>query len=40
MWIAGGLLIFIAFMCTAAAWAAAEWTAPSASSGERAHDCD
>ena len=24
MWIAGGLLLFIAFMCTAAAWAAAE----------------
>lgn len=24
MWIAGGLLLFIAFMCTAASWAAAE----------------
>jgi hypothetical protein len=24
MWIAGGFLLFIAFMCTAAAWAAAE----------------
>jgi cytochrome c oxidase assembly factor CtaG len=24
MWIAGGLLLFIAFMCTAGAWAAAE----------------
>jgi putative membrane protein len=24
MWIAGGLLLFLAFMCTAAAWAAAE----------------
>jgi cytochrome c oxidase assembly factor CtaG len=24
MWIAGGLLLFIAFMCTAAAWAASE----------------
>lgn len=28
MWIAGGLLLFIAFMCTAAAWAAAERTEP------------
>lgn len=26
MWIAGGLLLFIAFMCTAGAWAAAERT--------------
>jgi cytochrome c oxidase assembly factor CtaG len=26
MWIAGGFLLFIAFMCTAAAWAAAERT--------------
>jgi cytochrome c oxidase assembly factor CtaG len=33
MWIAGGLLLFIAFMCTAAAWAAAERTDPSTSSG-------
>jgi putative membrane protein len=33
MWIAGGLLLFIAFMCTAAAWAAAEHTDPSTSSG-------
>lgn len=31
MWIAGGLLLFIAFMCTAGAWAAAE--RPSTSSG-------
>ena len=28
MWIAGGLLLFIAFMCTAAAWAAAERAEP------------
>lgn len=28
MWIAGGLLLFIAFMCTAGAWAAAERTEP------------
>lgn len=33
MWIAGGLLLFIAFMCTAAVWAAAERTDPSVSSG-------
>lgn len=32
MWIAGGLLLFIAFMCTAGAWAAAERD-PSAISG-------
>lgn len=31
MWIAGGLLLFIAFMCTAGAWAAAERTDPSTS---------
>lgn len=28
MWIAGGLLLFIAFMCTAGAWAAAERVEP------------
>ncbi|HEY9181100.1 MAG TPA: cytochrome c oxidase assembly protein [Candidatus Baltobacteraceae bacterium] len=33
MWIAGGLLLFIAFMCTAGAWAAAEHTDASMSSG-------
>jgi cytochrome c oxidase assembly factor CtaG len=32
MWIAGGFLLFVAFMCTAAVWAAVE-RAPSASSG-------
>lgn len=33
MWLAGGLLLFIAFMCTAGAWAAAERTGPSTISG-------
>ncbi len=30
MWIAGGLLLFLAFMCTAAAWAASEQTGAAA----------
>lgn len=33
MWLAGGLLLFLAFMFTAAAWATAERTEPSVSSG-------
>lgn len=33
MWLAGGFILFVAFMCTAAAWASAERTDSAATSG-------